>query len=72
MQVKNKIEHKESKKCLMIENEVITELRGASMNEIDNAIHELKGTEIKDNWLKQKIEEIKEARIKRHAKKESE
>ncbi len=61
MQVKHKLESK--KKVLMIENEVISKLRGVEMTELGLAIEGAK--DIKDTWLKGKISEIKGRRLKR-------
>ena len=47
----------------MIENEVVSKLRGVEMSEIERAI---KGTRvIKDLWLKSMIAEIKQRRLER-------
>ena len=73
MQVKHKIESTSNaeikrrlngkKKVVMIENEVVSKLRGVEMSEIERAI---KGTRvIKDIWLKSKIAEIKQRRLER-------
>lgn len=62
MQVKHKLESKK-KKVVMIENEVISKLRGVEMVELGLAIEGAK--DIKDTWLKGKISEIKGRRLKR-------
>lgn len=61
MQVKHKLESK--KKVVMIENEVVSKLRGVEMTELGLAIEGAK--DIKDTWLKGKISEIKGRRLKR-------
>lgn len=73
MQVKHKLESTNNaeierrlngkKKVVMIENEVVSKLRGVEMSEIEKAI---KGVRvIKDLWLKSKIAEIKQRRLER-------
>lgn len=73
MQVKHKLEHINNaeierrltgkKKVVMIENEVVSKLRGMEMSEIERAI---KGVRvIEDLWLKSKIAEIKQRRLER-------
>ena len=61
MQVKHKLESK--KKVVMIENEVVSKLRGVEMTELGLAIDGAKN--IKDTWLIGKIAEIKKRRLKR-------
>ena len=57
MQVKHKLESKKKKKVVMIENEVVSKLRGVEMAEIERAIEGVR--DIKDTWLKGKISVIK-------------
>ncbi|MBQ3891737.1 MAG: hypothetical protein II740_10390 [Lachnospiraceae bacterium] len=63
MQVKHKLESKKKKKVVMIENEVVSKLRGVEMAEIERAIEGAR--DIEDTWLKGKISEIKGRRLKR-------
>lgn len=63
MQVKHKLESKKKKKVVMIENEVVSKLRGVEMAEIERAIEGV--SDIKDTWLKGKISVIKGRRLKR-------
>ena len=62
MQVKHKLESKK-KKVVMIENEVVSKLRGVEMVEIERAIEGAR--DIEDTWLKGKISEIKGRRLRR-------
>ena len=63
MQVKHKLESKKKKKVVMIENEVVSKLRGVEMIEIERAIEGAR--DIEDTWLKGKISVIKGRRLKR-------
>ena len=63
MQVKHKLESKKKKKVVMIENEVISKLRGVEMAEIERAIEGVR--DINDTWLKGMISVIKGRRLKR-------
>ena len=63
MQVKHKLESKKKKKVVMIENEVVSKLRGVEMVEIERAIEGAR--DIEDTWLKGKISVIKGRRLKR-------